>query len=138
MTFVDEIGGKATIERVHTLLYDKLLRDPWLKGFFAGVERWVLEVQQTEFMADLFGAEPKRYAGRAPMRGHQHLFITEEIFMIRHGMLEKSLIEAGLTPSLRERWLRYDMGMMPAIVKESIDDCEGRYRNEKVLAIPKP
>jgi hemoglobin len=138
MAFVDEIGGKTTIERVHTLLYDKLLRDPWLKGFFVGVERWVLEVQQTEFMADLFGAEPKRYAGRAPMRGHQHLFITEEIFMIRHGMLEKSLIEAGLTPALRERWLRYDLGMMPAIVKESIDDCEGRYRNEEVLAIAKP
>ncbi len=138
MTFVDEIGGKATIERVHTLLYDKLLRHPWLKSFFAGVERWVLEVQQTEFMADLFGAEPKRYAGRAPMRAHQHLFITEEIFMIRHELLEKSLIEAGVGPALRERWLHYDMGMKAAIVKKSVDECEGRYRNEEVLTVPKP
>ena len=30
------------------------------------------------------------------------------------------------------------MGMKAAIVKKSADDCEGRFRTEKVLVAPKP
>ena len=76
MAFLDEIGGNACIERVHTLLYDKLLFHPWLKDFFVGMERSHLEEQQTDFMATLFGGSPS-YFGRPPMRAHQHLFIIE-------------------------------------------------------------
>lgn len=136
-TFLDEVGGKACLERVHKILYDKLLTDPWLKDFFVGLERWHLEEQQTDFMADLFGGSPI-YQGRAPMRAHQHLFITEEVFMIRHKMLADSLTQANVSDEHKERWLKYDMGMKAAIVKETVDECEGRYRNEKVLVVPKP
>lgn len=66
--FLDEIGGKACVERVHTILYDKLLSHPWLKDFFVGMKRWHLEVQQTDFMIDMFGNDPKCYQGRLPMR----------------------------------------------------------------------
>ncbi len=135
--FLDEIGGKDCVARVHTLLYDKLLSDPWLKGFFVGKERWHLEEQQTDFMADLFGG-PVCYQGRLPMYGHQHLVITEEVFMIRHKMLAESLTEAKVSDEHKERWLRYDMGMNGAIVKDTVDDCEGRYKTEKVLVVPKP
>lgn len=136
--FYDEIGGVACIERVHKILYDKLLSHPWLKGFFVGFERWHLEIQQTDFMADLFGREPKYYAGRAPMYGHQHIFITEEIFMIRHNLLAESITAAKVPDDLKERWLRYDLGMKPALVKSSVDECEGRYRTEEVIVVPKP
>ena len=40
--------------------------------------------------------------------------------------------------TLKERWLRYDMGTKAAIVKTSIDECEGRYKNEKPIIVPKP
>jgi len=136
--FFDEVGGKARIEQVHTILYDKLLSHPWLKDFFVGLERWHLEEQQTDFMADLFGGRPAIYCGRAPMRAHQHLFITEEIFMIRHNLLADSLTEAKIPDDQKARWLDFDMGMKAAIVKKSVDDCEGRFRNEKVLVVPKP
>jgi hemoglobin len=136
--FFDEIGGKSCIERVHKILYDKLLAHPWLKEFFVGLERSVLEDQQTDFMADLFGRAPKLYAGRLPMRAHQHLFITEEIFMIRHKLLAESISQANVAENLKERWLGYDVGMKAAIVKKSVDECEGRYKTEKVLVVPKP
>lgn len=135
--FIDEIGGRPKLETVHRLLYDKLLTHPWLKGFFVGFERWHLEVQQTDFMADLFGGPPS-YCGRAPMRAHQHLFITEEVFMIRHNLLAESLTEARVPEAQKARWLEFDMGMKAAIVKKSVDECEGRYRTEEVLVVPKP
>ena len=137
MVFLDEVGGKDTLVRVHKILYEKLLSHPWLKGFFVGLERWHLEDQQTDFMADLFGG-PACYQGRLPMNAHQHLFITEEVFMIRHKLLAESLAEANLSDAIIERWLRFDMDMMPAIIKETVDDCEGRYRTEKVIVVEKP
>lgn len=138
MEFIDEIGGKACVERVHKILYQKLLSHPWLKGFFVGLELWHLEEQQNDFMADLFGDSPKRYEGRFPMNAHQHLFITEEVFMIRHNLLAESITEAGVSDELKARWLEYDMGMKGAIVKDSVDECEGRYRVEKIIVVPKP
>ena len=136
--FFDEIGGKACIARVHKIFYDKLLSHPWLKDFFVGVKRSHLEDQQTDFMADLFGNSPKCYEGRFPMNAHQHLFITEEVFMIRHDLLAESLSEAGISDDHKARWLSYDMGMKGALVKNSADECEGRYRTEKVIVVPKP
>lgn len=136
--FFDEIGGMVRIKQVHKILYGKLLSHPWLKGFFVDFERWHLEVQQNEFMADLFGRTPKKYCGRAPMYGHQHMFITEEIFMIRHNLLAESITEAKVPDDLKGRWLEYDMGMKAALVKNSADECEGRYRSEKVIVVPKP
>ncbi len=138
LKFIDEIGGIPCIERVHKILYNKLLVHPWLKDFFTGLERWHLEEQQTDFMADLFGRQPHKYSGRLPMNAHQHLFITEEVFMIRHNLLAESLSEANITGNQKECWLLFDLGMKPAIVKKTIDDCEGRYRNEKILVVPKP
>ena len=135
--FLDEVGGRACLERVHSILYDKLLSHPWLKGFFVGLERWHLEIQQTDFMADLFGGKAC-YSGRLPMNAHQHLFITEEVFMIRHALLADALTEAKVSEDHKKQWLEFDMGMKAAIVKDSVDDCEGRYRTEKVLVVPKP
>lgn len=138
MDFLDKIGGKACVERVHKILYEKLLSHPWLKSFFVGLERWHLEEQQTDFMIDLFGNTPRCYQGRFPMNAHQHLFITEEVFMVRHGLLAEAITEAGVSDDHKARWLEYDMGMKDAVVKKTVDECEGRYRSEKVIVVPKP
>ncbi len=138
MTFFEDVGGKSVIERVHVLLYNKLLSHPWLKGYFVGVKRSHLEGQQTDFMSDLFGAEPKVYFGKLPMRAHQHLFISEEIFLVRHKLLAESLIEAKVSQEHQERWLRFDMGMIKTVVKESVDECEKRYNSDSIIDIPKP
>ncbi len=138
MVFLDQIGGKARVERVHTILYEKLLSHPWLKDFFVGMERWHLEEQQTDFMIDMFGNSPQCYQGRYPMNAHQHLFITEEVFMIRHELLSESITEAGVSDDHKARWLEYDLGMKDAVVKKTVDECEGRYRSEKVIVVPKP
>ena len=101
-TLFDDLGGMPGIAKVHTILYDKLLSHPWLKGFFKGVPRPHLEGQQNEFMAGLFGG-PKIYGGRPPATAHVHMFITEEVFFPRHILLEEALDEARVREDLSVR-----------------------------------
>jgi len=136
-TLFDELGGMPCLANVHKIFYEKLLTHPWLKAFFAGVPRSHLESQQTEFMAGVFGG-PKIYCGRAPKSAHVHLFITEEAFLIRHGLLEQSLTEANIRPDLKERWLAHDRKMKKVLVKSSISECDGRYKNEPIISVEKP
>lgn len=135
--YLEELGGRECLERVHKIFYDKLFAHPWLGGFFEGKKRWLLEEQQTEFLIGVFGG-PRIYGGRGPLEAHQHMFITEEIFNIRHALLQESLNEARVPARLQERWLRADQSMSRAVVKENPDQCRGRYNNEGIMVIPKP
>lgn len=136
-TYFDELGGKPCLERVHQILYDKLFTHPWLKDFFQGRPRWFQESQQTDFMTGLFGG-PKCYGGRLPDGAHQHLFITEEIFLLRHNLLRDALNEADVPEHLQDRWLRADWSMRHMVVKKSVDQCKGRYNSEAVIVVDKP
>ena len=127
----------SCLEQVHEIFYDKLLNHPWLKGFFEGVPRSHLEAQQSEFMSGVFGG-PKIYGGRAPKAAHVHMFIAEEVFLTRHELLEQSLTEAGIRPDLKERWLTCDMNMKKLLVKNSVSECEGRYKTEAIIVVEKP
>jgi truncated hemoglobin YjbI len=122
---------------VHRVFYTKLLKHPWLKEFFQNNTQWHLEIQQTEFMQRLFGG-PNIYKGRMPKYAHQHMFVTEEIFMLRHEILEQSLVEAGVKPDHIERWLRYDIGLKRALVKTEKSECSPRYHDEPIVVIDKP
>ena len=130
----DRLGGIPTLEKVHTIFYDKLFSHPWLKHFFKGVPRPHLESHQSEFMSGLFGG-PKVYGGRSPHSAHIHMFITEEIFLIRHELLALSLTEADIPPDLKDRWLRHDMAMKRALVKKDVAECEGRYKSESSVVV---
>ena len=119
------------------IFYDKLLSHPWLKDFFEGVPRPHLEYQQTGFLAAAFGG-PWMYGGRPIDTAHLPMFITEEVFMLRHDILGQSLIEAGVRPDLRERWLAYSMKTERALVKASIGECAGRHKTEPIFVVAKP
>lgn len=133
----DELGGMQCLEKVHVIFYDKLLAHPWLKGFFVGKQRRHLESQQSDFMAGLFGG-PRTYGGRSPKGAHVHLFITEEVFLIRHDLLDQSLREANIRSDQKERWLAYDMAMKNALVKSSVSECSGRYKTEPIIVVEPP
>jgi len=135
--FFGQVGGYTCLRRVHNLLYTKLFTHPWLKGFFAHTKREVVESQQTDFWASLMGG-PTMYGGRSPRDAHVHMFMPAEVFAIRHELLGEALVEAGVAPHLREKWLLLDAGFERAIVNKSPDECHGRYRGESVIIVPKP
>lgn len=132
----EQLGGHPTIERVNTIFYDKIYRHPWLKQFFAEIDQKTIESQQTDFLAQAMGG-PARYCGKFPIPAHKHMFITAELFDARHALLAESLNEAGVPAPVAARWLTIDAAFKGRLVKKSPSECEGRFKTEAIVVIPK-
>lgn len=135
--FLEDVGGKKTLEKVHKIFYDKMYAHPWMGKFFADVNQTVIENQQTDFMIQNFGG-PSNFVGKLPVPAHKHMYITEEMFMLRQGILEESLVEAGVIPEHRAKWLKIDGAFRSGIVKASVEDCQKRFFTDELLIIENP
>ncbi len=131
------IGGDPVMRRVQKIFYDKIFAHPWLKDFFAEIKQEVLEGQQSDFMAQAMGG-PERYCGKFPVAAHTHMFITAEVFDLRHDLLKESLREARIPDELAARWLKIDYAFKGRLCKERPSECVGRYKNEPILIVPRP
>ncbi|MEO2191305.1 MAG: group 1 truncated hemoglobin [bacterium] len=73
---VDQIGGPEAMASILVpaveIFYVKLLGDPRINEFFAGVDTERLKNKQVEFMAFVFGS-PERYTGKDIAQAHQRL-----------------------------------------------------------------
>ena len=138
MTLFDELGGTAGREWVHRIFYGKLLAHPWLRGFFHGKDRDHLESQQTDFMTGMFGG-PKCYFGRAVGCAHIHLFISDEVFTLRHGLLADSLAEAGVPATLAEKPVVLTFGRLdPSLgADEVIERWQETFTNTTYVDLPR-
>jgi hemoglobin len=134
----DAAGGLPTLQKVHKIFYDKIYVHDWLKQFFAGHDQTAIEDRQTSFMAAKMGG-PDVYPGKELKMVHETMYITTELFDIRHVLLDESLKEAGVADELRERWLRIDSAFMQKITKGSIESMyDNDWKYKKPIIIPKP
>lgn len=133
----ERIGGRATLEKVHKIFYDKVYGDPWLGKFFAAIDQKHIESQQTDFMSMLFGG-PKSYSGRMPIDAHEHIMISEELFASRTALLRQSLVEAGLGPVETDDWLRIDTAFKNVLIKRSAAACKKRFFSDDILDFANP
>lgn len=132
-TLFDAIGGLPTLQRAHKIFYDKVYAHNWLKQFFEGHNQEAIEGRQTAFMAEKMGG-PVEYWGKEMKMVHESMYITRELFEVRHALLEASLCEAGVTESLR-----IDNAFMKSIVKESIEAFYSvTWKYKKRIIVPKP
>ncbi len=131
------LGGRPTLERVHKIFYDKLFVHPWLSGFFVGIEQKLIENQQSDFFSQLTGG-PKNYSGRMPKHAHAHMFITEELYDVRHELLKESLVNAHVKSPELDEWLKIDMAFKKVLCKQSPGECEKRYVDENIIVILDP
>jgi hemoglobin len=137
-TLFDAVGGLSTLQRVHRIFYDKIYAHDWLKQFFAGHSQQAIEKRQTSFMAEKMGG-PVEYWGKEMKMAHQSMYITAELFDLRHSLLEESLREAGVPEKLRQRWLRIDNAFRKNIVKDSIASFYSvTWKYRKRTIVPKP
>lgn len=132
----DLIGGRPVVEKVHKIFYDKIYADPWIGLYFKGIDQKTIEDQQTDFMIQSMGG-PKNYCGKFPIPAHKHMFITNELFDLRHQLLTDSLKEAGVPDELAQYWLKIDGAFRKGIVKASIDDCQRRFVTDDILNFKK-
>jgi truncated hemoglobin YjbI len=134
---IERIGGRATVERVHKIFYDKLYADAWMGQFFAGIDQKHIESQQTDFIVMLFGG-PKNYSGRMPIDAHEHIMIGEDLFAARSELLRQSLQEAGVGAAESDDWLRIDMAFKKVLIKKSTSECKKRFFTDQILDFPNP
>lgn len=134
----DQIGSRQIIEKIHKKFYDDLYAHPGLSKFFEEMPQEIIEKQQTDFMIGAMGG-PKCYLGKNPVKSHLNMYITEELFDLRHRMLEKAIREVGssLKEDLIEKWLKIDYAFKTAIVKKSIDECQRLFNTQEILAFDK-
>lgn len=128
----ERLGGEECLARVHRRLYDKIFDHPTFRVFFADKNREHQETQQTDFMASKFGGPPA-YRGRLPDGAHQHMYITDEHFELRHELLAETLDECGVEPGLRDQWLAIDRSFKVSIVKSSLSECKKRYNSDTII-----
>ena len=69
-TLYDQIGGAASITRLIDVFYSRVLADPELKPFFAGVQMAKLRRMQEELFSAALGG-PQRYSGRTMVEAHR-------------------------------------------------------------------
>ncbi len=137
-TLFDAVGGLPTLQRAHKIFYDKVYAHAWLKHFFAGHSQEAIENRQTSFMAENMGG-PVEYWGKDMKTVHEAMYISRELFDLRHALLDASLQEAGVPEPLRARWLRIDGAFMKTIVKESLPAFYATtWPYKKHIVIPKP
>ncbi len=120
------LGGLPTLEVVHKIFYAKVFDHPWLKQYFIHQNQALLERQQTDFMAEKMGG-PKKYSGKPVLQAHIHLYITAELFELRHALLKQSILETGITESLMLRWLKIDYAFKKLVTDTSLEDFHQRY-----------
>jgi len=133
----EEVGGLATLQKVHKVFYDKVYAHSWLKHFFTGHDQQAIENRQTSFMAEKMGSNVQ-YLGKDPKMAHRQMYITEELFDIRHQLLKESLAEAGVSDALARRWLKIDYAFKRKVVKDSIEAFyRETWKYEKRIIVPR-
>lgn len=70
---------------------------------------------------------------------HEAMYITRELFDLRHELLDDFLKEAGVADALRVRWLRIDGAFMKPIIKDTVEAMyDNDWKFKKPIIIPKP
>ncbi len=131
------MGGTAMLEKISKIFYDKIYEDPWLKLYFQDVPQEHIERQQVAFMQAALGGE-NLYCGQTPPAAHKHMYITHALFEARQVLLDESFKEANASELLIEKWQRIDDAFFNRIVKHAPEQCEKRYKTDKILDFPKP
>jgi hemoglobin len=94
-TIYEAIGGDSALEGVVDGLYERVLADPELAGFFAGTNLTRLKGRQVEFFAAALGG-PVAYAGASMREAHRGRGIAQRHFDLVAGHLVASLAAAGV------------------------------------------
>jgi hemoglobin len=95
MSIYDSIGGEPALTAVVDDLYVRILADPQLSGFFAGVGLNRLKGRQVEFFGMALGG-PMIYQGVSMKAVHAGKGIGQEHFNLVAGHLVASLAAAGV------------------------------------------
>jgi len=97
-TIYERAGGFATVRKIVSDFYDKVLDSPRLQRHFEGIDMRVLIDHQTKFIASVMGG-PAAFSDDALERVHKHLGITQQDFAEMTELLRETLEDFDLAES---------------------------------------
>jgi hemoglobin len=97
-TAFERCGGFATVRKVVSAFYDKVLDSPSLRRYFDGVDMRSLIDHQTKFIASVMGG-PASYDDEQLRRAHARFAITKTDFLEVAALLREALEENGVDPA---------------------------------------
>ena len=103
----ERLGGEAAVTAAVTEFYARVLADPLLAPFFAGISTSALIQKQIAFMMMAFGG-PHRYTGRDLAAAHAPLVargLGDPHFDAVAGHLAGTLDDLGISADLRDEAL---------------------------------
>jgi hemoglobin len=94
-TLYEKLGGRKAIRTVVSEFYERVLADPELLGYFAGVDMDAQTESQIRFISMALGG-PNEYEGRPMKEAHEDLGVTDHHFNLVAGHLVDTLKWAGV------------------------------------------
>ena len=114
-TLFERLGGVPAIKAAVDAFYERVLTDPQLKPFFAGVNMRWLKGRQNAFFIQALGG-PQVYKGQDMATAHAHLPITQEHFGQVAGHLVAALAAVGVPKALIDEVVAAVAPLAPQIV----------------------
>lgn len=91
-TLFERYGGFASVSRIVSEFYDRVLDSPTLSGYFANTDMKDLIDHQTKFIASVMGG-PGSYSDDVLERVHAKLNINERDFLEVVSLLKETLAD---------------------------------------------
>lgn len=113
------IGGEKALVSVVDDLYLRMLADPRLRSFFAGVSVARLKSRQVEYFGEAFGG-PHVYTGSSMRDAHRGRGIGQEHFDLVCAHLRSALRSAGVPGRTIEAIMAVVAPLAPEIVSRSL------------------
>jgi hemoglobin len=101
-TLFEQIGGEAAVEAAVDIFYKKVISDPDLGSFFAGINLQRQKAMQSAFLTVAFGG-PNNYSGKGMRAVHARpvaLGLNESHFNKVAGHLQQTLVELSVPQDL--------------------------------------
>ena len=114
-TLFDQLGGTESIDVAVEEFYRRVLDDPDLRPFFAGVPMRRLRAHQKAFMTMAFGG-PQTYRGRDLGQAHAHLGIEDHHVDLVAGHLADVLNGLGVPAELVDQVMGAVERLRPILV----------------------
>lgn len=124
---------ESFIIKVSNAFYEHIYQHPWLKQVFQVPQEHITS-QQIDFMLGAFGG-PQRYCGRNPGDAHPHIYIDEQMWQLRHELLQKAFDETNCPNEMREKWLKIEEAFKKRIVMSNPSECQRRYTTDELIII---
>jgi hemoglobin len=117
LSLIDRLGGRAGVQRAVIGLYERILDDTELAGYFDDVDMTTLRTHMVDFLIAALTGAAHGYSGRPLDQAHEDLGVTDAAFdrIVFH--LSAVLAEVGAERDIVEQVVELLSPLRPMVVR---------------------